>query len=348
VHESLPKRGLWIRRSGDRGGEAQHAQRPADPRLAALPESAFYAWWRIVQQRDAQGEAALAFVPLTVQTDAAARLRRGAHGEVPALRVAKPPNETGGVLLGFFATVVILNEVREGRQTPTYARQRFGAIKTVINYPPKRGKWAEDCARASAFCKALVPPRKSAVNPRPMTRENFNALLAASGPTMKALLLLMLNGCMYAKEAAAVTWAELDLVKKTLVSTRSKTGVVRVAALWDRTVHALKALSAGVSGAVFMGDTGMPMGYLEAYRRFKPVRKQAKLPTAQLSQIRDGSYNAAIEAGVDLNTVKLLAGHATGISDHYLKRRPTMVAAACRAIEKHILTRSTVAGGADV
>jgi transposase-like protein len=37
-----------------------------------LPESAFYAWRRAIQQRDAQREAAPAFVPLMVQTDAAA------------------------------------------------------------------------------------------------------------------------------------------------------------------------------------------------------------------------------------------------------------------------------------
>lgn len=37
-----------------------------------LPESAFYAWRRTIRQRDVQGAAAPAFVPLMVQTDAAA------------------------------------------------------------------------------------------------------------------------------------------------------------------------------------------------------------------------------------------------------------------------------------
>lgn len=37
-----------------------------------LPESAFYAWRRTIQHRDVQRTPAPAFVPLTVQTDAAA------------------------------------------------------------------------------------------------------------------------------------------------------------------------------------------------------------------------------------------------------------------------------------
>ncbi len=40
-------------------------------RREGLPESAFYAWRRTIQQRDAQCEAAPVFVPLMMQTDAA-------------------------------------------------------------------------------------------------------------------------------------------------------------------------------------------------------------------------------------------------------------------------------------
>ena len=36
--------------------------------------------------------------------------------------------------------------------------------------------------------------------------------------------------------------------------------------------------------------------------------------------------------GIELNIVRVLAGHATGISDHDVKRRPQIVAAACSAV----------------
>ena len=83
---------------------------------------------------------------------------------------------------------------------------------------------------------------------------------------------------------------------------------------------------------MFLTEAGTQADYLCIYRLFKVVRKAAGLESVQFAQLRDGSYTAAVEAGIDLNVCRLLAGHATGISDHYVKRRPTMVAAACDAV----------------
>jgi len=250
--------------------------------------------------------------------------------------------------------------VREAAKAPTYARQRFGAIKAIINYPTKRGKWAEDCKRVLAFCAVLVPPRKSAVDPHPISREDFAKLLKAVSPQpnvskpaknqagkaeaavtvdlpMRAMLLLMLNACMYGGEVAVLNWSELDLAKGLLVAQRPKTGVVRVAALWPRTIEALKALDRGKTDAVFTTEIGSQADYLHVYRRFKVCREAAGVPHVQLSHIRDGAFTAAAEAlptGVGLDMCRLLAGQACGVADHYIKRNPKMVASACEAVEK--------------
>jgi hypothetical protein len=65
-----------------------------------------------------------------------------------------------------------------------------------------------------------------------------------------------------------------------------------------------------------------------------PVRKAIGLETVQFSQVRDSAYSAAAEAGIDLNVCRVLAGHATGIPDNYIKRRPKMVESACEAIRQ--------------
>jgi hypothetical protein len=78
----------------------------------------------------------------------------------------------------------------------------------------------------------------------------------------------------------------------------------------------------------------MQHNYQTVYKAFKSLRKAAGLKDVQFAQIRDGAYTSAVEAGVELDVCRLLAGHATGISDHYVKRRPQMVDAACSAIEK--------------
>jgi len=52
------------------------------------------------------------------------------------------------------------------------------------------------------------------------------------------------------------------------------------------------------------------------------------------SQLRDGAWTAAVEAGVSENLCLILVGHASGLQDNYVKRNPKMVAPPCEAIWK--------------
>jgi integrase len=157
---------------------------------------------------------------------------------------------------------------------------------------------------------------------------------AVDDPQTHAALLLMLNACMYAGEVAAVQWDEIDLEKGTLVTRRSKTNVVRIAVLWQRTIIALKTLPR-LTDSIFISVNGMQHNYQTLHKQFRPIRKSAGLEkSVQLSHIRDGAYTAAVESGISLETCQLLAGHETGISDYYVQRRPQMVSDACQAIER--------------
>jgi integrase len=221
--------------------------------------------------------------------------------------------------------------MHEAAQTPTYVRQRFGAVKAIINYPTKRGKWAEDAKRVLTYCSVLVPPKKSATDPNPISSEDFHKLYTKADIQMKAALMLGLNAAMYAGEVAALNWSDLDLSKGVLCTERSKTRITRVAMLWPQTIAVLQKLPRKAQ-PLFVTEAGTQADYLCIYRMFKTTRNAAELDIVQFSQIRDGAYTAAVEAGTDLNICRLLAGHAIGISDHYVKRRPTMVASACDAV----------------
>ena len=59
---------------------------------------------------------------------------------------------------------------------------------------------------------------------------------------MRAFLLTMLNLCMYPSEVLALDWGEIDFDKRTVVTNRHKTSVIRVGVLWPRTAEALIAL----------------------------------------------------------------------------------------------------------
>ena len=123
-----------------------------------------------------------------------------------------------------------LRERRKRGGSPTYLKHRFNAIRRAINFARQRGLHPKDVRHALDCCAVLRPPRHRVErNPQPISREDFHRLLGhAQNPRMRAALLVMLNLCMYPSEARNLDWGEIDMQKKTVVTHRSKTTVIRI------------------------------------------------------------------------------------------------------------------------
>ena len=231
------------------------------------------------------------------------------------------------------------DEIHGREMSPTYAGHRFGLVKYVLNHALKRGKDTDQLQRVLTLCKMLETPRKNGTDPQPISPEHFNALLDAAPLKWKAVLLLSLNAALYPSEVAAVESKHVNLDKRTLVMDRGKTGIPRVAVLWQRTVDAIRAYQAEArhqSSHLVVGRTGQPYDGNHVGRNFRRIRKEASVPDEiEFAHIRDGAYSAAFNAdGVEEKHAKVLAGHRSGMSDAYVKRNPRCVAVACRAIEQ--------------
>ncbi|MFA9477577.1 tyrosine-type recombinase/integrase [Phycisphaerales bacterium AB-hyl4] len=231
------------------------------------------------------------------------------------------------------------DSIKAGKDSPKYIKHRFNGIKTMLNFALKRGENPDDCRHAIDCCKVMEAPKhKGRRKPQPISREDFHKLLAASAdnPKLKASILAMLNLCMYPGEALALNWEDLDLTKGTVVTERPKTDIVRIGVLWQRTIEALEAIKpSSAKGAIFLSNWGNRWHINSHNWNIRQLRSKAGVnDKVKTEHLRDGAYTAAIESGCDLTQAKLLGGHATGISDHYAQRRPTMVADACKAIEK--------------
>lgn len=92
--------------------------------------------------------------------------------------------------------------VMNSGQSQTWVKHRLGKIKTIFRFAQTRGIAPTDIDRILSFCKVLVPPRKKAAAPHPISRTHFHALLSVADAHWKAILLCMLNFCMYGKEVA--------------------------------------------------------------------------------------------------------------------------------------------------
>ena len=210
-------------------------------------------------------------------------------------------------------------------------KHRIGKIRTIFRHALKRGK---DVRSALDACATLEAPKGKPKDPRPMRRDDFHRLLAAADSRTAAAMLGMLNLCMYPTEILMLEWGDIDANTGGVVTQRSKTGVPRVGVLWGRTLEAMQALPRR-GDAVFSSRDGTPLSPHTLRREnWRKLREQVGLPAATMDQIRDSSYTAAVTAGVPFDHARLLAGHRTGMADHYVQRNPLMVKDACAAIER--------------
>ncbi|MEM9415860.1 MAG: tyrosine-type recombinase/integrase [Planctomycetota bacterium] len=213
-----------------------------------------------------------------------------------------------------------------------YLKHRFNAIKGVFNFARKRGVNATDLRHALDCCAVLeVSKHRRMLAPHPISRADFHTLLGqATDPCMRAFLLVMLNCCMYPSEALALDWGELNLEAATLTTSRNKTKIIRIGVLWRETIEAIELLRPDVPAPhdqpIFMSREATRWSTKTATNQFRRLRKEVGIDhSVKCADFRDGAYTAAIDSGADLTQTKLLAGHATGISDHYTMRKPMMV-----------------------
>ena len=232
------------------------------------------------------------------------------------------------------------------RHAPSWTNNRFTVVTSVLRYALTEGNDIENLQRAVTYSRMLRKKKKASTNPKPIKRKYFEQLLEAADTKWRAILLLSLNAAFYPVDAATVKKSDIDIRRKTLRNERTKTGVPRIAALWDRTIEAIQAYlkeEPHKSAYIFVADEGQPYTSKHLARVFREkVRAAAKVPdTVSFDMLRDGAQTAAIEGGAEEQHAEMLLGHrAGGTKDNYTKRKPSMVRDACQAIEKHYFGRT--------
>lgn len=223
------------------------------------------------------------------------------------------------------------------RFSASSVRNRFAKIKAVFNFGLQEcdEKDKDDIRRVLDLCLVLKAPAEE-FNPRPIPVDAFKELLAVAKPREKAILLLGLNCCMHSGEVAQTLRADVDTRSGTLAARRTKNRRPRAAALWRRTVDAIRAYQAlkpHQSRYLFVARTGSPV---DVRQLFMTLRKNAGLPkTLTFEGLRDAVLTSAEEE--DVHHAKFVAGHKTGMTDRYVLRQATnkRVVACCEAIERY-------------
>jgi integrase len=223
-------------------------------------------------------------------------------------------------------------------RSPTWLNHRLSAVRTVLRYCMKKQKDLANLRRVLDLTEVFEHQKKASFDPRPIDRGDVHRLLAVCDEKWTAVFLLMLNACMYPGEVAQMRKDDVDLQKKTLVTRRPKTGVIRVAVLWERTIAAIEGYQSNEphdSEFLFISEAGLPYSTNHMGRNFRRRRDKAGLPvTVTMDMFRDGAFTAAIQGGHNPIHADILAGHQSGMKDHYVRRNPQIVAHVCEVVEK--------------
>ncbi len=221
--------------------------------------------------------------------------------------------------------------------SPSYVKARFATIKTVLNHALKRQQDVENVQQVLVCCKMLEAPASNPPDPKPIDRAHFRKLLEVANTKWRAILLLALNAAFYPSDICRTLKAHIKFEKHGLAEDRPKTGVPRVAWLWDRTLEALTEYQSSSNhggDTLFVSTVGTPYKRANQITKiFRRLRKQAEIPdTVQFAHLRDG---AASNSGPDVNQTQMLLGHRIGEIDKYKLREPSKVKEACEALEDH-------------
>lgn len=233
----------------------------------------------------------------------------------------------------------VWKQAKKRKWSSSSIRHRLDAPKTMLRASLKRGRDVEQLRRVIDLMALFERPSAPATDPHPMSRNDLHALLDAASVKMRTAILLALNVAAYPSEVVGIKKAELDLKAKSYVGRRHKTGITRIAVLWDRTVAAVREYMQAEphdGDALFLNAVGAGLTARSLTQQFRDLRERAGLGRdVRFDGIRDGAYTAAIDGGATIDEARMLAGHKVGIADHYLLRKPSLVAAACAAIEAH-------------
>lgn len=210
----------------------------------------------------------------------------------------------------------------------------YGRVKAVVGATAKAGV---DVARLLALLKMLeVSDGGTATDASPMSRSDFRKLLdhPKTNAKMRALLLLALNCCMYAKEVSQLRWSEIDMNAGTMVCRRGKTKIIRAAVLWSETLDALRALPRD-GEFVLLSERGAAYNVESLRKLYADHRDRCDVAASKFTEfasMRDAAYTVAAQKTSMQQTV-ILAGHRVGgLTDSYIARNPQFVADACKAV----------------
>ncbi|MDH5497629.1 MAG: site-specific integrase, partial [Nitrospira sp.] len=179
--------------------------------------------------------------------------------------------------------------------------------------------------------------RENNTRDRWLTVEEEQRLLPAVSPWLRDVMVFALNTGMRMGEILALTWAGVDLFRRTVTVFRSKNGERRTIPINSIVLDVLKrkhAARSRITDVVFHSQAGTVLDGSNIRRGLNAALKVAKIQDFHFHDLRHTFATRIVQAGVDLYKVQRLLGHKSPImTQRYAHHYPESLREGVEALE---------------
>lgn len=194
---------------------------------------------------------------------------------------------------------------------PSTINRELATLKKAFNLARREWEWCED----NPVCRVSME-RENNTRDRWLTVEEETRLFNAAAPWLRELMVFAIHSGMRMGEILGLTWAGVDLFRRTVTVFKSKNGERRTIPLNQTALELLTHKYGNRSGdtdLVFPSEAQTRLNASNIGRSLHLALKKAKMIDFHFHDLRHTCATRMVQAGVDLYKVQRLLGHKSPI-----------------------------------
>jgi integrase len=215
---------------------------------------------------------------------------------------------------------------------PATMNREIATLKKAFNLARREWEWCTD----NPVCRVSMEKEHNARD-RWLTVEEERRLLPAAAPWLRELMVFAIYTGMRMGEILALTWAGVDLFRRTVTVFRSKNGERRTIPVNTTVLDLLKhkyATRPGTADIVFHSENQTPLDGSNIRRALNLALDSAKIHDLHFHDLRHTFATRMVQAGIDLYKVQRLLGHKSPImTQRYAHHYPESLREGVDALE---------------
>ena len=194
---------------------------------------------------------------------------------------------------------------------PATINRELATLQKAFTLARREWEWCNDNPVSRVSME-----RENNTRVRWLTMEEERRLLAGATPWLQELVVFAIYTGMRMGEILALTWAGVDLFRRTVTVFRSKNGERRTIPINTTVLNLLKSKCAARPGTidiVFHSESQTPLDGSNIRRALTTALDIAKIHDLHFHDLRHTFATRMVQAGIDLYKVQRLLGHKSPI-----------------------------------